>query len=616
MRIVPLILFFLTGCMMPLPGSQPRILTGKVLLTSDTHWQGEVIIDGAVTVVKGVTLRIEPGTNIRFVRRDADRDGLGDATIIVKGSLIAVGTESRPIRFLSAETDPQPADWLEIRSDFARQLLFDWCEFRDSAYTLHAHFTRGHIRNSYIHHNIDGSRLGRSRFLFQYNLVEQNTGKGINFRDSEVTLIDNIIRDNRTGIFLFEKPGTSVISRNNIYRNGVNLQLGDFFNDNISVSNNWWGESELALIAQSIHDHEDDAELGMVRFVPALSWRTEAGIQHTAAFKPLWQVATEGFVDSSAETAAGLIYFASWDGALRAVDQAGRVVWTTPTGDVIDAGLLMTEGQIFLQNWRRELHAIDQKTGRDRLIYTYSGSPADDHRQAGLVATDKLLLLPAWNGTLYAFERKTEQLQWSFAAGMPLRAKPLVADGVIYQPSGARQLTALDLNGQLLWQHKMDAPLITTPVAYKKQLLLLDKMGTLTSLADDGALRWQRRLKQAAFYATPLLVKDALYLVTASGTIRKIDPVTGRDHWSFSLGASVYASPVACAAGLLVGDNDGVLHLIDFDSGRTLARYRAGGAIQSRVLVTGNRLYFGSRDQKLHALQLVQPAPKGDGSRE
>jgi parallel beta-helix repeat protein len=605
MRLLLPLLFLLVGSALPPAVQDQTLLQGEVLLESDTFWQGEVVVDGEVTVATGATLNIAPGTNVRFVRRDADRNGLGDATIIVKGSLVATGTEQRPIRFLSAESDPKPADWLEIRSDFAKQLLFDWCEFRDSAYTLHAHFTRGHMRNSHIHLNIDGCRLGRSRFLFQHNLVENNSGKGINFRDSEVTLIDNIIRDNRAGIFLFEKPGKSVIGRNNIYRNEVNLQLGDFFAEDVSLAGNWWGSADLRHIAESIHDRQDDSELGQVETAPVSSWLFSAGIERSAQLKPLWSAATAGFIDAAPLEVDGRIFVASWDGFLRAFDPNGELIREVDTGDVIDGGLLAADGYIYLQNWARQFLRIDQIDGQMRQLYSCPPSPADDHRQAGINMTDQLLLLPAWNGTLYAFDRENQNLRWQYAAGMPLRATPLVDHERIYLPSGSKRLSALSADGHLLWEKSFSSPLLAAPVISSTNIFLLEKAGILTAMKRDGVVLWQYDLGQPSFYSAPLVAQGALFVATAAGDLWKFDPASGQPVWKRSLGGSIYASPVYSSAGVLVGDNDGILHLVDFDSGRTITSYRAGGAIQSQVLVTGNRLYFGSRDRNLHALQLI-----------
>jgi parallel beta-helix repeat protein len=468
------------------------------------------------------------------------------------------------------------------------------------------------MRNSHIHHNIDGCRLGRSRFLFQHNLVENNSGKGINFRDSEVTLVDNIIRNNRAGIFLFEKPGKSVISRNNIYQNDINLQLGDFFAEDVALAGNWWGSADLTAVDQSIHDRQDDPELGHVDVAPVSAWIFSAGIQRNAQFNPLWRVATDGFVDAAPVELNNKIYFASWDGFIRSVDLDGNLLWKVDTGDVVDGSLLIDDKKIYLHNWGRQFYQLGPTDGNLNLLYEYPSSPSDDHRQAGLALTDQLILLPAWNGTLYAFDRSSMAQQWSFDAGMPLRAKPLVHVKTIYQGSGQNVLSALSYDGQLLWQKAFSGPLLSSPVLQADNIIVLDKNGLLSALKFDGTVVWQRNLNQTCFYSAPLVVQDKLFVVTAAGVVWKINPDTGQVIWSRQLEGSVYATPVSSDAGLLVGDNKGSLYLLDFDSGRILATHSVGGAIQSQVLVTGNRLYFGSRDQNLHAVQVVRKEVAGE----
>jgi len=609
LRFWIVLILLLNGCAFMSAESTPGLLVETLVIDQDTLWQGKIVVDGTVTVVAGVTLCIAPGTNVLFVRRDLDRDGLGDAGLVIKGRLEAVGTQNSPITFASAEAVPAPGDWLEIRSDFAKELLFEWCEFRDSAYTLHAHFTRGHLLNSHIHHNIDGSRLGRSKFLVQYNLIENNSGKGINFRDSAVSLKDNIIRHNRVGIFLFERPGTSEISGNNLVQNQTNLQLGDFFTAQISLSDNWWGSTDATRIAETIHDFQDDEDLGRVDVTPAAGWNFAAGPQYQARFKALWQFETAGFVDSPPLAVTERLFFASWDGKLRALNQQGKLVWQSAPGDVIDGSLLALNDKILFQNWSREFLAANQSDGQVRELFHYPPSPSDDHRQAGAILTATDILLPAWNGVVYSFNRETLRSGWYFDAGQPLRAAPFFDGEQIYIASGSGLFSVLSPAGQLQWQFDLGVPLLSSPFRFNQGVSVLGKNGQLWTFSLDGQLRWQLSLPKPAYYAAPLLTEEGLFVVTAAGSLTKIDPREGQILWQRQLENPVYATPVMSKAGLLVGDNGGQLQLIDPVSGRTLALYQTAGAIQSVPLVAGNRLYFGSRDQKLHALEILTGAP-------
>ena len=241
-RILCLLALFCAGCVRPeFPPEPPALHNAEIM--ADTLWSGRIVIDGQVKVFKGATLTIAPGSEIAFLRRDVDKDGLGDGTLIVEGSLRALGTPAQPIRFRSAAAAPQPGDWLEIRVDFSKEAQLRYCEIRDSAHALHAHFTKAIVEDSHIHHNIDGSRLGQGNFIFRRNLIEANEGKGINFRNSTIDIVDNIIRHNSAGIFLFETDRSPTIEHNNIYANTDNLRLGDFFHRDLQLGSNWWGSA-------------------------------------------------------------------------------------------------------------------------------------------------------------------------------------------------------------------------------------------------------------------------------------------------------------------------------------------------------------------------------------
>lgn len=245
------------------------LLLQNTTINADTRWSGQIVIEGRVEVLRGATLTIAPGSEIAFTYQDLDRDGLGDGTLAVKGGLIAIGTPEQPIRFYSARTNPQPGDWLGIAVDFSSGVHLRYCDIRDSAYTLHAHFTSGIVEDSHIHNNIDGSRIGQSTFTFRHNLVEQQTGKGINFRNSRVTLHDNLIRDNAVGIFLFENDQPFSIYRNNLSNNGYHLRLGDFYVNDVDLAGNWWGSDDPQKIERRIYDQRVDPEVGRVRLQPA-----------------------------------------------------------------------------------------------------------------------------------------------------------------------------------------------------------------------------------------------------------------------------------------------------------------------------------------------------------
>jgi len=600
----------LNGCLF---ADRPLVqhLADKVI-TLDTVWNGIIIIDGTVKVTKSARLVIAPGTDIRFVRRDRDQDGLGDAVLAVEGELLAIGTPQQPIRFRSAETDPQPGDWLELRVDFSRNTVLRWCELRDSAHTLHAHFTKGVMEDCHVHHNIDGTRLGEARFVLRNNLFEDNLGKGINYRNATVEIAYNTIRRNRAGLFLFETDRESDIHHNNFIDNGDNLRLGDFFTGTVGVRDNWWGATDPAAAAATIYDRKADPAIGTVEIAPASAWWHAAVPRRMVRFEETWRYSTGKFVDSPVQSFGETLYVPGWDGKLHALDSDGQPLWQQPLDDIADAMPLVTDTAVVVQDWSRTVRALSSRDGRELWRFVYPASPADDHRQGGLVLHGKNVLVPAWNGTLYALDLISGVERWHYATAGPLRSTPLVLGEKIVIASEDGAVHALSPGGELLWKVETDSPLRAAPVAHAAGLIAVNRAGEVVSLLEDGSLHWQRALGEESFYAAPLVADGAVFIATAAGSLWKLDATDGSTIWRRELDSSLYATPTLISGLLALGDNCGRLHLLDPVGGATLGTYVAGDAIQSPVLEHDGLLIFGSRDGFVHAVKPVI-TPVGGG---
>lgn len=609
-----LLLLGLNGCAVTAPdrvapvSALPQHAESEILV--DTLWSGQIVIDGSVKVAKGVTLTVAPGADITFVRRDADADGLGDSVLVVEGRLLAIGSRLQPIRFRSASQTPQPGDWLEIRVDFSQEVHLRYCEIRDSAYTLHAHFTRGVVEDSWIHHNIDGCRLGQANFVFRHNLIEHNSGKGINFRNSRVDAHHNILRYNGSGVFLFESDREFTLQHNNFHDNLDNLRLGDFYTADVSLAGNWWGTGDAAAAAETIYDRKKDAEIGRVTIEPVAAWVAGAGPRDALELVKDWEYATAGFLDANLLAADGRLYAASWDGALHVMDSLGQLLWKRPLGDILDATPALADGRIFLQTWQRAVHALDAATGRTLWRFDYAPSHADDHRQAGPLVVDELLLVPVWNGTLFALDLASGEQRWSFTGGQPLRATPARAGDLLYLAAGDGSLSALTTSGTLLWQQRLAAPLLSTPAVISDGLVVVDRVGLVQAFARDGSPLWQRDLGEACYYGAPVFSAESLFVATAGGSLWKLAAASGAVIWRADLSGPSYATPLVAAGRVFVGDNNGALQVFGTDSGALLARHHLEGEIQGRPLFWEKRLLVGSRDHKVHSFSLIErPVP-------
>jgi hypothetical protein len=96
------------------PGqANPLAINGSI--SSDTTWQGTVLIEGTSVIQAGVTVTVLPGTKVMFKHYRGYREPDKRLALRVQGALIAQGTAQNPIYFTSDAPDPQNGDWSMLR---------------------------------------------------------------------------------------------------------------------------------------------------------------------------------------------------------------------------------------------------------------------------------------------------------------------------------------------------------------------------------------------------------------------------------------------------------------------------------------------------------------------
>ena len=195
----------------------PWIIYPDWVLTEDTVWRGEVLIEGALTLAPQATLTIMPGTVVRFRFQ-----GTQVPLLVVQGRIVAVGTREAPILFTSNFAVPAAGDWQGIMllgSEKKNQLEF--CRIQGAQTGLEALFSSVTLKEVQVDHTENGMR-------FQDTLVSMEgggasgCGVGLSFTQSEATLRNVNIERNLQGI---QAKGSSLhLQEALIYGNNASLQ--------------------------------------------------------------------------------------------------------------------------------------------------------------------------------------------------------------------------------------------------------------------------------------------------------------------------------------------------------------------------------------------------------
>jgi len=222
-----LILFVLLWPVLAAAAAEPLRYQGEQTLWQDTVWDGDVLIDGILTVAPGVTLEIRPGTTVRFTRFDSNNDGIGEHELFCQGIIRAVGSTDQPIRFTSAEPSPRRGDWgaLNMMTSEADNLMEN-CIIEYAYRGFHAHFAQATLRDCLLRENVRGAQFQESRIVMERCRLLDNSN-GLQFRDSEVELVDSHIARNQWGVrcvYSTLRMSGCLVEENLI--NGVNAREG------------------------------------------------------------------------------------------------------------------------------------------------------------------------------------------------------------------------------------------------------------------------------------------------------------------------------------------------------------------------------------------------------
>lgn len=173
----------------------PALSYGDRVVSEDTVWRGEILVEGAVTIAPQATLTIEPGTVVRFRQKESRA-----ALLVVQGRLAAVGTREAPVIFSSGFAVPVAGDWQGVMLlGSEKKNVMEYCRIDGAQTGLEALFSNVTLKSVRVERSKTGMR-------FQDALVVMESGgasgcdTGLSFTESEATLRSPNLMGNRQGL--------------------------------------------------------------------------------------------------------------------------------------------------------------------------------------------------------------------------------------------------------------------------------------------------------------------------------------------------------------------------------------------------------------------------------
>lgn len=363
------------------------------------------------------------------------------------------------------------------------------------------------------------------------------------------------------------------------------------------------------VISAALLEGSSSGDWPMFGYDPGHTGYVDALVEpHVLAGKLAWSQKF-GPIFSSAVAGLGMVYIASTDGYLYALDQtSGAIVWRASIGNYLADATPALEGQaLFVALHSSGIEALNAYTGS--LYWTFDTT--EKIQAPPLVIGSRVLV--ASRTTLWSLNALNGQLLWKFhrgAVGWPTTGVPAVAGNTVYVGLGTgTQFWALDLsNGHALWSFDTgdritSAALVEANIVYVSTwhgiIFALDRM--------RGTKLWSYSLNGKTNESvvdgvggSMALAGGKLYVGDYRGAVICLDARRGKLIWRFATGAQVLATPVVSAGLVYVGSDDGYFYALNTHTGRPAWRY-ATGEVRSSASLAGGHLYVGSLDGMMYA---------------
>ena len=121
MRTLFVICIFLCVTTVSVAAEQAASVYDRTVLTEDVTWRGSILVHGFVVVAPHATLRIDPGTVVRFAPAADGQLPL----LVIQGRLHAAGTSERPILLTADKSRQDNGSWggIALQSTEKRNLM-------------------------------------------------------------------------------------------------------------------------------------------------------------------------------------------------------------------------------------------------------------------------------------------------------------------------------------------------------------------------------------------------------------------------------------------------------------------------------------------------------------
>lgn len=324
-----------------------------------------------------------------------------------------------------------------------------------------------------------------------------------------------------------------------------------------------------------------------------------------------WEFITNGAILESSPAIGpdGTIYIGSHDFNLYAFTSSGVLKWKFPTlGLIRSSPLVAMDGTIYIGSFDGNLYAITPE-GSTKWSY-YSGAPV---LSSPVITPDGTILIASGGpkqGTLHAVTSQGDRKWKAVLEGTISIASPtLASDGTIYQLTYSGILYALDLQGNPIWQLKIENTdgIRTTPAISEDGTIYFGaRNGNFYAINPDGTIKWVFESGNEIRSSAAIARDGTIYFGSYDNHLYALYP-TGRLKWKFKANGPIEVSPcVDCEGVVYFAAQADQVYAVNPDGSMKWSYKR--GVIYTSPIIGPDQTLYDSGDYSVRAVGNLFPS--------
>jgi outer membrane protein assembly factor BamB len=327
------------------------------------------------------------------------------------------------------------------------------------------------------------------------------------------------------------------------------------------------------------------------------------------------------FYQSKPTAANGNLVFGTPSGFLYSVNaDTGEENWKFEMGGAISVGAAIADGKVYAgqQGGERFFYCLDAGTGELVWKQTVPGGWV----WGSATVDDGLVYVPTVNGYAVCLDGETGHIVWMYPTAKSVPAEPAIDGDLVYFGSWSRSLYAFDKKtGEIIWKENGVGLDSGTLIAEDGKIYLPHHANLFTyfdaktgELLNDGNKNEEEKGVYSNFNASPAFV-DGMAFFTArvgighrgvplSSKVYRVDPKTGKIHWTFPDGGGLSAPALASGRVYIASGNTPFFYCLDQKTGKPHWIVKLGHRVEESTLCIYRKMvYVLAADGYVHAIE-------------